>query len=568
MKLKRKRRLKPMKYDFGGWATKYNIKCSDGRTIAHSAFADQDGAQVPLVWNHNHQEPGGVIGNATLKHADVGVYAYCSFNDTINAQTAKNLVIHGDITALSIYANKLKQEGGSVKHGKIRELSLVLAGANPGASILEVLAHGDEDGESAIIYCEDDDIELAHSDENVEEETLEHKDEDETIADIYNTMNEKQKNVVAMIADQLLNQEVEEDENMKHNVFEKETEGAELKHSQIIGAAIADARSHKSNSLKQAFISHAGTYGIEDIELLFPDAQKIQNEPEFIDRDQTWVNPFLNGLKKSPFSRLKAIYADITADEARALGYVKGALKKEEVFGLLKRTTSPTTIYKKQKLDRDDIIDITDFNVVNWMKKEMRGKLNEELARAILLGDGRATSSPDKIKEANIRPIVNDADLYTIKYAMPAASANVAKDFVKACIKSREDYEGHNPTLYTTEAFLADMLLIEDATGRFIYDSEATLCKTLRVKEIVCVPMMKNFQRATSDSKFHYVDGILVNPADYTVGADKGGAVAMFDDFDIDFNQYKYLMETRCSGSLLKPKTAIVIETVEDAARA
>lgn len=559
-----------MKYDFGGWATKYNIKCADGRTISHAAFVDQDGAKVPLVWNHNHQGPDGVIGHAVLKHADVGVYAYCSFNETETAKTAKDLVVHGDITALSIFANKLKSEGGSVKHGTIRELSLVLAGANPGASIQEVLAHSDDDTVSAVIYCDEDDIELSHSDteDEGEEEVIEHADDsEETIADIYNTMNEKQKNVVAIIADQLLNQEVEEDESMKHNVFENKNEGAEIKHSQILAEAMADVKKH-NGSLKESLEHSATAYGIEDIGELFPVEKNVQNEPMFIDRDQTWVGPFLNGVKKSPFSRLRAVYADITGDDARALGYVKGNLKKEEVFGLLTRTTSPTTIYKKQKLDRDDIIDITDFNVVNWLKGEMRGKLNEEIARAMLIGDGRSASSPDKIKEANIRPIVSDSDLYTIKYAMPANSSNVAKDFIKACLKARVDYEGANPTLYTTEEFLADMLLIEDANGRFIYDSEATLCKTLRVKQIVCVPVLKGFQRPTTDSKYHYVNGILVNPADYTLGADKGGQVSMFDDFDIDYNQYKYLMETRCSGSLLKPKTAIVIEQVETTARA
>jgi len=554
-------------YDFGGWATKYEIQCSDGRTIHKDAFKHCDGQQIPLVWNHNHQGPDGVIGKAILKHADVGVYAYCEFNDTDTARTAKNLVVHGDINSLSIYANKLKQDGGKVLHGEIRELSLVLAGANPGASIQEVLVHGEEDSESAIIYSEPDDIELCHSDENVDKK-------EKTVADIYNSMSEEQKEVVAIIADQLINEkdndndndndnvEDEEENDMKHNVFDQNNKGDELKHSEFLAASIRDAK--KYGSLKESFMKHAAGYGIENIGELFPYEHNTDSAPLMIDRDQTWVAKFFNATRKSPFSRLKTMYADITADEARAKGYIKGKEKKEAVFSLLKRTTSPQTIYKKQKLDRDDIIDITDFDVVAWMKVEMRGKLEEEIARAMLIGDGRSASSDDKIKEDNIRPIYNDADLYTIKAALGTYTAgNQAKEFIKTIRKAMSEYEGTGvPSLYVHPDLLADMLLIEDANGRFIYENVDILAKTLRVKEIVSVPVMKGLVRTTTDLKTHNVLGIVVNPVDYTVGADKGGNVALFEGFDIDYNQHKYLIETRCSGSLLRPKSAITIEHV------
>ena len=544
-------------YHFGGWATKYNVACSDGRTISNGAFAHCDDAVVPLVWNHTYTGPDSVIGKVTLKHRDEGVYAYGEFNSSDTANTAKNLVLHGDITSLSIYANKLQQKGAYVLHGDIKEVSLVLAGANPGASIQEVLVHGDLDETQATIYNDPDGLEIFHSDNSQNDENS-----SETVADVYNTLTEKQKKAVAAIFEQLTEDQEydkEEDSEMKHNVFENEKGVGELKHSEFIAASLKDAK--KYGSLKESFIAHSAQYGIKDIETLFPDAKNLTNEPMFIDRDQTWVAKFFNATKKSPFSRLKAIYADITADEARALGYTKGNLKKEEVFSLLKRTTSPTTVYKKQKLDRDDIIDITDFEVVGWMKREMRGKLEEELARAMLIGDGRTAMHADKIKESNIRPIYNDADLYTIKAAI--GSGDKAKEFIKTAIKSRTDYEGTGvPSLYVTPDLLADMLLIEDANGRFIYENESVLAKTLRVKEIIPVPVMKGLTRDASDRKTHNVLGIIVNPADYTVGADKGGQVTMFEDFDIDYNQEKYLIETRCSGSLLKPKTAITIEEV------
>lgn len=565
------------KYDFGGWVTKYNVACSDGRTISHNAFKHNDNQLVPLVWNHNYDGPESVIGNVTLKHNDDGVYGYGSFNETDAAKTAKNLVAHGDITALSIFANRLQQKGNYVLHGEIREVSLVLAGANPEASIQEVLVHGALDESAAIIYNDEKELELFHADQNEDDEVVDepeditHAEDNleepkaKSVADIYAGMTEDQKAVVAIVAEKLLEENDEEEEDMKHNVFEQNKDGKNedtLKHSEFINESIKDAK--KFGSLKESFLAHAESYGITNIGELFPDPKNVTNEPTFIDRDQTWVMKFFNATKKSPFSRLKAIYADITADEARARGYITGKLKKEEVISLLKRTTSPTTVYKKQKLDRDDIVDITDFDVVSWLKREMRGKLEEELARAMLIGDGRSSVSEDKIKEANIRPIYNDSDLYTIKAEIGTpGSQGKAHAFIKSVIKAFDDYEGEGvPTLYVEPGMLSDMLLIEDNNGRFIYENESVLAKTLRVKEIVPVPVMKGLKRDAGDSKTHNVLGIVVNPSDYTVGADKGGAVSMFDDFDIDYNQYKYLIETRCSGSLLKPKTAITIEEV------
>ena len=560
------------KYDFAGWATKYGVGCSDGRTILKGAFAHCDEIVVPLVWNHTYDKPENVIGNAKLINSDEGVYTYCSFNDTSTAETAKSLVKHGDITSLSIYANHLKQAGNIVMHGDIKEVSLVLAGANPGASIQEVLVHGEISEGEATIYNDPEGLELWHEDVDEELEDIKHEDDsNETIADIYNSMTEKQKKAVAAIIDQLAdddepssedNNQNKGDSEMKHNVFDQNEENKELRHFDF-EATMKDAK--RCGSLKEAFLAHAQDYGIKDIETLFPEAKNIYNEPEFIKRDTGWVAGFLNGTHKSPFSKIKAMYADITADEARAKGYIKGKLKKEEVFSLLKRTTEPTTIYKKQKLDRDDIIDITDFNVVAWIKKEMRIMLDEEIARAMLIGDGRSSVSEDKIKENCIRPIYNDADLYTIKFAMNSLASNEAKEFIRSCIKSRDDYEGSgNPNLYTTEDVISDLLLIEDANGRFIYDSIATLARTLRVNQIIPVPVMKGLTRTdAAESKTYDVKAIIVNPNDYWVGADKGGQISMFDDFDIDYNQYKYLMETRISGSLVKPYSAIVIEKAQ-----
>ena len=555
-----------MKYDFGGWATKYNIACSDGRTILNDAFKHCDGMQIPLVWNHNYSGPDSIIGKATLKHADVGVYAYCEFNENETAKTAKNLVVHGDITALSIYANKLKQDGGKVLKGDIKEVSLVLAGANPGASIQEVLAHGENEEGGAMIYNDEEELEIVHSDSAEEsmhsdsaEESIQHEDQNgKTVGEVYNSMTEEQKKVVAYIADQLIRESIEEESNMKHNVFEQNQENNEMKHSEILEESLKDAK--KYGTLKESVLAHAATYGIEDIESLFPEEHALNHEPHIIDNDQSWVAKFLNNTKKSPFSRLKAVHADTRDDKARALGYVKGNLKKEEVFSLLNRATSPQTVYKKQKLDRDDILDITDFDVVAFMKKEMRMKLEEELARAMLIGDGRdpITAGNDKIKENHIRPVFNDSDLYTIKAELPAVTHKLgeAHDVIRTVIKAMSEYEGKGqPMMFCHPDLLADMLLIEDENGRFIYENESVLARTLRVREIVPVPLMKGLQRDGKDVK-----AIVVNPSDYTVGADKGGQVAMFEDFDIDYNQQKYLIETRCSGSLMQPKTAICVE--------
>ena len=553
-----------IKYDFGGWATMYNVACSDGRTIISNAFKHCDGLQIPLVWNHNYSGPESIIGKATLKHADIGVYAYCEFNDNETAKTAKNLVVHGDITALSIYANKLKQEGGKVLHGDIKEVSLVLAGANPGASIQEVLVHGEVEENAAMIYNDSEVLDLHHADQNEEEPK-----EEKTVAEIYQSMTEEQKKVVAIIADAMMNDDEkenkednnEEDDNMKHNVFDQNQEGNEIKHSEILAESLKDAK--KYGSLKESVLAHAATYGIDEIEQLFPEEHTLNNEPQILDNDQSWVAKFLNNTKKSPFSRLKAVFADTSDDKARALGYVKGNLKKEEVFSLLNRTTSPQTVYKKQKLDRDDILDITDFDVVAFMKKEMRMKLEEELARAMLIGDGREVLSQDKIKEQHIRPIFNDSDLYTIKAELPANvhALGEAHDVIRTVIKAMAEYEGKGqPTMFVHPDLLAQMLLIEDKNGRFVYENEAVLARTLRVKEIVPVPLMKELTRKGTESKVYDVKAIIVNPADYTVGADKGGQVSMFEDFDIDYNQQKYLIETRCSGSLMQPKTAICVE--------
>lgn len=574
--------------DFGGWATKYNLNCSDGRVIAKGAFKHLNNKIVPMVWNHDHTGPEAVIGKALLQHRDdVGVYAYCDFNGTETAKTAKELVKHGDITSLSIYANKLKQQGNVVVHGEIREVSLVLAGANPGAFIEQVMNHdGLENSEEAIIYNDeellDDSVEpeiIEHgneSDDSIEHADTENPEEQKEIKinkdgspvnlkEVYNSMTPTQKAAVAIICDQIINQnedqeDQEEEDNMKHNVFDNNGGSDELNHSEFMAVAIKDAK--KYGSLKESCMAHAADYGIKDIDTLFPTETLTTNEPIIIDHDTDWVAEFFNGTSKSPFSRLKQLYSDIT--EERAKGYVTGTLKVEDVFGLLKRTTSPTTVYKKNKLDRDDIIDIKDFSVVAFMKKEMRMKLDEEIATAILLGDGRLASDPYKIKENCVRPIYNDSDLYTIKAAIGTpGSKGKAHEFIRTVIKAMSEYEGTGiPNLYVNSDLLSDMLLIEDANGRFVYETEAVLAKTLRVGNIYSVPAMKTLTRDAGDGKNHKVLGVIVNPKDYTVGADNGGQVSMFSDFDIDYNQEKYLIETRCSGALLKPKTAICVEEI------
>lgn len=569
------------KFDFSGWATKANIKCADGRTIMPNAFEHNDGKTVPLVWNHQHDNPNEVLGHALLENRPEGVYAYCTFNDTESGQVAKQLVQHGDVDALSIYANQLKERMSCVIHGNIREVSLVLAGANPGASIQNVIKHGEEFDDEAEIYTGES-IELMHSDsgsssyseendKKKKEDSESNSDSEETIGDVFNTLNEKQKNVVLGLIGQALEDNGSDEENkggdddMKHNVFDNEqtqTEGV-LSHD-AMNTIITDAKRY--GSLKESFLAHAGDYGINDIDWLFPDAKNLNTPPEFIKRDTGWVPKVMNSIKHSPFSRIKSMFADITEDEARAKGYIKGKLKKEEVFGLLKRTTTPTTIYKKQKLDRDDVIDITDFDVVSWLKAEMRTMLDEEIARAILVGDGRLASSDDKINEQNIRPIWKDDDLYTIKATVNITSTSTdeekAKEFIRTVIKSRKNYKGSGePTLYTTEDVLTDCLLIEDTNGRIIYDSVSKLATTLRVKEIVTVPVMENLSRQNNSSETLNLMGIIVNLSDYNVGADKGGAISMFEDFDIDYNQQKYLIETRCSGALIKPYSAIALES-------
>lgn len=562
-------------YDFSGWATKAHLRCADGRTIMKDAFKDNDGQTVPLVWNHQHNRPDDILGHALLENREDGVYTYCTFNDTDSARKAKLLVEHGDVNALSIYANKLKQNGMNVLHGAIREVSLVLAGANPGAFIDNVIVHGEESEDSAIIFTGEE-IELYHAEEVAEPEeektNKENKDMEEkkstekTVKDVFDAMTEEQKLVVyAMVAAAQEEKENEGDENkMKHNVFENDETNPEnaLSHSEEV-AILSDGKRY--GSLKESMLQH----GIENIGYLFPDHKNVTNEPLFIDRDQTWVHKVMAGVHKTPFSRIKSLFANITADEARAKGYTKGNKKLEEVFTLLKRTTDPTTVYKKQAFDRDDVVDITDFDVVAWTKKEMRGKLDEELARAYLIGDGRSTSSNDKIDETHIRPIWTDDDLFTIKADVKvkanATDAEKAKEFIRTAIKARKNYKGSgNPTLYATEDIVTECLLLEDLNGRVIYDSMDKLEKALRVKEIVTVPVMENKTRNV-DGTTKELLGLIVNLSDYNVGADKGGAVNMFDDFDIDYNKEKYLIETRCSAALTVPYSAIALECVESA---
>ena len=573
-----------MKYDFSGWATRNNIKCSDGRTILKDAFKQHDGQTVPLVWNHQHNESANVLGHAVLENRDEGVYAYCTFNDTEAGKNAKLLVEHGDVTALSIYANQLKQKGSNVMHGTIREVSLVLAGANPGAFIDSVIRHGEFCDDEAVIYTGEELI-LQHADDPSDKaEKKDKKGDDEvdnnekTIQDVFDTLNEEQKNVVYALIGQALEDKsmaqsaIEENENnieedggeqeMKHNVFEgKETENNDVLSHDAMETILKDAKRY--GSLKESFLAHAESYGIKDIEWLFPDAKNVNMPPDFIKRDDSYVQKVMRGVHHVPFSRIKSMHANITADEARAKGYIKGNRKKEEVFTLLKRTTTPTTIYKKQKLDRDDVVDITDFDVVAWLKMEMRMMLDEEIARAILVGDGRLSDSDDKINETCIRPISKDDDLYCVKASVAAAAAatddDIAKAFIKTVIKSRKEYKGSgSPTLFTTEDVITNCLLLEDKNGRVIYDTVDKLATALRVKEIVAVEVMEG-AKTTVNKVEKPLMAIMVNLVDYYVGADKGGAVNMFDDFDIDYNQQKYLMETRCSGALVKPYSAVAV---------
>lgn len=602
-------------YDFGGWATKNNIKCSDGRTILKDAFKQNDGQKVPLVWNHQHNDPSEVLGHALLENREEGVYAYCKFNNTESGQTAKSLVTNGDVDKLSIYANRLKTHMNNVMHGCIREVSLVLAGANPGAFIDTVISHGEdaEAEEEGIIYTDEHIETIEHSDDesnkkgetDMEDENKkvdeEKKDEnnEKTIQEVFETLNEEQKNAVYAIVGQALehsndsedeseddskdeseddsenkdndsednseNNNDEGEEDMKHNVFDNDKNNDEvLQHSEILASAIQDAK--KYGSLKESVIEHAAINNITDIGKLFPDATALNKEPIMIEKDQTWVGKIINTIKHTPFSRVKVTMGKMTEPQARAKGYIKGNKKTNIQMAALNRIVTPTTVYIKNEIDRDDVIDITDFDVVAWQKREMRKELDKELALAALLGDGRDISDNDKINEQNIIPIIKDVDTFTIKYTITegvdykqannSASNNdsFTKGIIRAAIRSRKEYKGSgSPTFFTTEDYLTDMLLIEDQNGRRIYESLAQLALALRVKEIVTIPEME--QEAYKD-----IVGVIVNMADYTMGADKGGSVNMFDDFDIDYNQMKYLMETRCSGALTVPYSAIVLK--------
>lgn len=596
-------------YDFSGWATKSNIKCSDGRTIMNNAFKDNDGQKVPLVWNHQHDDPNEVLGHALLENRADGVYAYCKFNDTESGRTAKELVRNGDVDKLSIFANKLKTVANNVIHGCIREVSLVLAGANPGAYIDSVVMHGEgsEMEEEGVIYTNEKIDILQHSDEEsdsskkedskeMEEEKKEQEEKDnkekkdkKTVKEVFDTLNEEQKEAVYAIVGQAIedskkanddnkdndkndnssddeenNKDKGDSEVMKHNVFDKDDNQEVLMHSEIINDAVREAK--KYGSMKESFIAHAAENNMENYEILFPDATELYKEPRVIEEDRSWVAKVMNAVKHTPFSRVKTTFGRMSETEARAKGYIKGTLKTDIKMSFLNRVTTPTTVYIKNDIDRDDVIDITDFDIVAWQKREMRKNLDKELALAMLLGDGRNVSDPNKINEQNIRPVIKDNEMYTIQYTVTdgvdynnaknshSENDSVTKGVVRAAIKSRKEYKGSgNPTFYTTEDLLTELLLIEDQNGRLIYDSIQKLCTALRVKEIVTIPEME------ADA-YKDIYGIIVNMNDYTAGADKGGSVSMFDDFDIDFNQMKYLMETRMSGALTVPYSAIVLK--------
>ena len=615
-----------IKADCSGWATKANMRCSDGRTILKNAFEECDGAIVPVVWNHEHDDPNAVLGHALLENRADGVYAYITFNNTDSGRNAKMLVQHKDVDRLSIYANKLVQRGGDVIHGIIREVSLVLAGANPGAVIDTVLAHGDDSEIEGYIrsgeLIEVGDT-LTHSDDNLqigkkkgesemaenntnasvldeltdeqkeaiqkmidnavkaaikkEDSEVQHSDNnsdnEKTVADVYETLTDEQKQLVDILVGIALEEagvDIDDDntddeeggnKTMKHNAFDTETNDQEfLSHAEQMDILTEAKRSNRS--LADTVLAH----GITNIDYMFPDAQKVENVPGFIKREDSWVTEVMNSVHKTPFSRIKSVFADITEEDARAKGYVKGNQKKDEVFKMLRRTTTPVTVYKHQSLDRDDMVDITDFDVVAWLKSEMRMMLDEEIARAILVGDGRGGSSPDKINEQNIRPIWTDDKVYTVKSQITITKSTTeeekARFFIKACIKSRKNYKGSgNPVMYMSEDMLTNCLLLEDTNQRAIYDTVEKLATALRVSKIVPVSVMENLSRVDGANTC-YLGGIYVNLADYNVGADKGGAVNMFDDFDIDYNKQKYLIETRCSGALIKPYSAVAIEFV------
>lgn len=608
--------MKKKKYDFGGYATKVGIKCSDGRTILQDAFAHCDGKKVPLMYQHMHNDPKNILGHAILENRKDGVYAYCSLNDTESGQTARNLIQHGDISALSIYANSLIQKSNNVIHGVIREVSLVLAGANPEAYIDNLaFEHGDgsivTDETEAIISLTDLEhsaIEIENTTDN-DEDNLSHKDtggdEDKTVGDVLSTFNKEQEEVLyALIAKALESSDTAKEENdsedvkhydqgdeiMKKNIFDKENtnsskgltreglrnifEDAKQSQSTLKNAFLAHGYESMADALadythQDEVLAHAATYGIDNIGYLFPDHKSVTNTPAFLKRDTEWVSKVFGAAKHVPFSKIKTLVADITADEARARGYVTGKKKIDEVITLLKRTTDPQTVYKKQKLDRDDIVDITDFDVVVWLRMEMRMMLEEEIARAAIVGDGRNTSSDDKIREDRIRPIATDDALYTISVEIEEDATT--SQIIDSVILGRKRYKGTGtPTFFTTPDVSGDMLLLKDTTGRRLYNTESDLAAGLRAKEIVEVPVMENKiivieePTALKAGLQKRLLGVSVNMADYSLGADKGGSISMFDDFDIDYNQYKYLIETRCSGALTIPHSAIAYWRLEE----
>jgi len=564
------------KFDFAGYATKNDLLCSDGRIICKDAFKDNDGGKVPLVWQHVHDDPMNVIGHAVLENRDDGVYAYGYFNDTDNARQAKALVEHGDITSLSIYANRLKQEGHNVTHGVIREVSLVYAGANPGATIdMLGFSHSDgtfEESDEAVIYTGEE-ISLMHMDND----TLEHDDDaddaddsgEETIQDVFDTMTDKQKKVLFFLVGQALEDNDQsdeathsEDDDMKKNVFDNNDDAQVLTHAEM-DEIFASAK--QMGSLRDAVLEH----GITDIDVLFPEAKLVTPTPELIAREQEWVSKVWAGTHKSRFARIKSTAANLTRDEARARGYIKGKKKVEEQFALLYRKTTPQTIYKLQKLDRDDILDITDFDVVAWLKGEMRMMLNEEIARAILIGDGRVAGTDDKIDEAHVRPIYQDEDMYTIHKTVDLSQATDTTErsnaIIDAALRARKDYRGSGaPKFYASPDTITDLLLAKDKMGRRLYNTIGELANALRVTEIVEVPVFEGVVRTDEDEAKHDLLGLIVNLSDYTVGADRGGEVSMFDDFDLNYNKYEYLLETRCSGALTKPYSAIALEVDHD----
>lgn len=566
-------------FDFGGYATRNDLLCGDGRVIRRNAFKECHGQTVPLIYNHDHNNPKAILGHAMLENREDGVYAYCKFNDTEQGQNVKKSVMHGDVRSLSIYANKLKHVGSDVVHGVIRELSVVLAGQNPGAYIDYVMAHS-EDGEDSLIANYDESaLVIYHSEDSKQKNDKEEKpmanDKEKTVQEVYDDFTDEQKDVVHFLVGQAVEDalagEYDDDDdeggnNMKHNVFDQDAQQRDdvLSHSAMM-EVINDAK--QFGSMKESALQH----GMTEIGLLYPEDHALNNVPKLITGNIGWVQKVMGGVHHTPFAKIKALFADITADEARARGYIKGKQKKEEVFALLKRTTSPQTVYKLQKMDRDDIIDITSFDVVAFLKGEMRVKLDEELARAFLIGDGRLPDSDDKIKEEHVRPIWTDEDLYaihsTIDVAAEATMAQIAEEFIDQAVRAREEYDGSgSPTAFIPENLLSACLLLKDRNGRRIYKDKTELATAMLVDDIVTVPPMKGKTRKDKEGKTRTLYGIIVNLSDYTVGADKGGAVNLFDDFDINFNKYEYLIETRCSGSLMKPKSAIVLETVSAAA--